>query len=272
MGRITTKVLAGIGIFTVIGLMKSHGLVDMQLYDATVNTAKEVASQAVESSEGQELIGETKEIATDVVSTAANTLLKGTKKGLDIVKEEADLFDEENEDEEKGDDGEGIDNDDSVPEEILEKASLEKVVDGDTLLVKKDGEEIYVRFIGIDTPESVNPDEKKNSVYGGMASTYAKELLSGVRKVYLQYDIENTDKYGRTLAYVWLNDDVDVSSVQDISNYMMNAILISDGYAIDRVYAPNIRYSDVFEELREKAEQSKTGLWQSEDFSKLWNE
>lgn len=153
----------------------------------------------------------------------------------------------------------------------FEAVDLVRVVDGDTIIINTAGEDISVRLIGVDTPESVNPDENKNNEYGSMASEYTKGLLADVQTLYLQYDVTKTDKYGRTLAYVWLNDNINTLSQSDICDNMLNAILVENGYAYDKLYMPNKEYADIFAELRETAENSGTGLWQYPEFAELWN-
>ena len=101
---------------------------------------------------------------------------------------------------------------------------LIRVVDGDTILVSIDGSEEKVRMIGVDTPESVHSDSTKNNEYGDMASDFTKEYLKNYTTLYLQYDTEKEDQYGRTLAYVWLEDDVDTSNQQDIEKRGMQLI------------------------------------------------
>ena len=154
----------------------------------------------------------------------------------------------------------------------LEEVSVVRAVDGDTLVVADaDGNEEKVRLIGIDTPESVNTTHpEKNNEYGEQASTYTKLILDSVEKVYLQYDTETTDTYGRTLAYVWLSDDVDTDNKDDIASKMLNAILLRDGYAMDKVYEPNEKYADTFSEIRVMAQSSGAGLWQFDEFASLW--
>lgn len=152
----------------------------------------------------------------------------------------------------------------------LVPAQLIKVVDGDTIIADTGSGDVYVRFIGIDTPESVNPNEEKNTVWGEEASHHTKELLSGVDTVYLQYDKEKQDKYARDLAYVWLKSDANTSDMQDVAGYMLNATILRDGYACDKVFPPNVRYADFFAQLRQEAQDTKTGLWQDEGFAALW--
>lgn len=148
-------------------------------------------------------------------------------------------------------------------------ATLERVIDGDTIVVNIDDSSQKIRFIGIDTPESVNPDESKNNIYGQMASDYTKELLKEVTTVYLTYDEEKTDQYGRTLAYVWFSDPDSVSE-KEVENQMLNAVLVKNGYAYNKVYMPNKKYADLFDGLRKNAQDSNMGLWQYPDFSALW--
>ena len=152
----------------------------------------------------------------------------------------------------------------NVTETGLEEVELVYVVDGDTVMVTdSSGNEYRVRFIGIDTPESVNPDESKNTTYGKMASDHTKELLNDVSTLYLEYDSEVTDKYGRVLAYVWLKSDK-----SDISN-MLNYKILCDGYATTMKIAPNTKYADVFESAKMTASASNTGLWADDGYKSI---
>lgn len=140
---------------------------------------------------------------------------------------------------------------DSRTDEVtLEEVVIERVVDGDTVIVIDDGGTSFrVRLIGVDTPESVNPDESKNTEEGVYASEYTKSRLHSGDTVYLQYDVAKTDKYDRTLAYLWLVGDVDVTSVEDVQKYMYNAELIIEGYAVPLRIEPNVMYAKVFDEI-----------------------
>lgn len=126
----------------------------------------------------------------------------------------------------------------------LEEVRLIRVVDGDTLLVDLKGEETYVRLIGINTPESVAPEEylektgKENTEEGSKASNFVRELLSQNSSVWLEYDEERLDQYGRTLAYVWTSADV-----TEISN-MLNARLVMEGLAETMTIRPNVRHAE----------------------------
>ena len=139
----------------------------------------------------------------------------------------------------------------------LEEVDLVNVIDGDTLLVvDKEGYQYKVRLIGIDTPESVNRDVSKNNQYGDMASDHTKELLKDYGTISLEYDELQKDIYGRLLAYVWINKDID-----NLAN-MINARLLYDGYAVDKVYEPNEKYAKDFKKIRKEAEKEERGLWE----------
>lgn len=125
-----------------------------------------------------------------------------------------------------------------------------RVVDGDTIVVRIDGTDTKIRLIGVDTPESVNPDPSKNSENGKIASEWTTQLLTGTQ-VYLEYDIESTDKYGRTLAYVYLSDKVT----------MVEEELLRNGMAEVMTIEPNSKYALLFEKLEAEARENKVGFW-----------
>lgn len=83
----------------------------------------------------------------------------------------------------------------------FEEAKLIRVIDGDTIEVELNNTQYSVRLIGINTPESVAPDnyKTKNSIEGTEASNTVKDILSDVKTVYLQKDVSDTDKYDRLL-------------------------------------------------------------------------
>ena len=143
------------------------------------------------------------------------------------------------------------------------KATVITVVDGDTIWVNVDGKKKKVRFIGIDTPESVNPDENKNTKEGKLASNYTKKRLKKGMTIYLEYDNDKTDLYGRVLAYIWLKDNV-TNSRSDVEKYMYNAELVREGYAKVLTVKPNVKYSDIFDEINNTAKENKKGIWKNE--------
>lgn len=159
--------------------------------------------------------------------------------------------------------------------EQLEAVTLVRVVDGDTVVVRRDsGETIKVRLIGIDTPESVNPDASKNTESGKAASEYVERELPVNQTYYLEYDEEKEDKYGRTLAYLWYtNDVIEPENDEYVSVFMLNAVLLKKGYATTMKIEPNVKYADMFERIKNNAKKSKAELWTAADFSNLqgWN-
>lgn len=153
----------------------------------------------------------------------------------------------------------------------FEKVSLWACIDGDTIkVVNSSNETITVRLIGVNTPESVHPDSERNNEYGVMASDWTKDYIHNYLQKYntndmwLEYDEGRYDEYGRTLAYLWLSEDVDTSDITDIRNYMLNAILVDNGYAEIMTITPNTKYSQHFYGLMENAESNGIGLWQYE--------
>ena len=129
-------------------------------------------------------------------------------------------------------------------------AKLLRVVDGDTLVVDFDGEERKVRLIGVDAPESVNPDETKNTTEGKLASEFMNNLLENTENVYLQLGKEKEDQYGRLLAYVWLTDDIDILTEECIRTKMLEGILLANGMAEVMNVEPNTDYGEIFTIIR----------------------
>jgi len=146
-----------------------------------------------------------------------------------------------------------------------DEAAVRTVVDGDTVSVRRTGSLLTaetVRMIGLDTPESVHPD-KDIEYYGVEASAFTKALLDG-EEVFLSYDWNSTDKYGRTLAYVWLP----ISYKGESFNALFNLLAISSGYGHAYTsYVFNDRYTEVFVEAERLARLSSQGLWSGDDIS-----
>ncbi|MDE7054421.1 MAG: thermonuclease family protein [Oscillospiraceae bacterium] len=118
-----------------------------------------------------------------------------------------------------------------------------RVVDGDTIVVNYNGVEEKVRLIGIDTPESVHPDNSKNTDAGFAASEFTKAYLTG-EKIELEFDVQQRDQYGRLLAYVYFNGE------------MFNEKLLRTGYANIATYPPNVKYVDRFTEIVSRRDSS----------------
>lgn len=127
-----------------------------------------------------------------------------------------------------------------------------RVIDGDTIEIDMNGKAEKVRLIGVNTPESVHPDESKNVPFGKVASDFTKAALEG-KNIVLEYDVTPRDKYGRILAYVW------------IDGKMFNKILLENGMAEVKTYPPDVKYVEDFTRLQETARFSKVGIWADYD-------
>ena len=157
-------------------------------------------------------------------------------------------------------------------ESTLEEVNFVRVVDGDTIIVKDaSGANKRLRMIGIDTPESVAAEEERNNEYGVMASDYTKDLLKDCDKLYVEYDVDADDQYDRILAYLWLQEVSDTFDEDSIKNYMVNAIIVENGYGVAKTYNPTVAHDDFLHELTAEAREDSVGLWQYEGFVNLWN-
>ena len=144
-----------------------------------------------------------------------------------------------------------------------EAATVVDVVDGDTIEVEvtsvspgpgageaRVGEEYTVRLIGIDTPESVKPNSPVEC-FGKESSAAAGALLFGAA-VRLVKDVEETDRYGRLLRYVYIGEET------------ANGRLVVNGYAHAYTYPPNVRHSNLFVQLEREARENGRGLWSTQ--------
>lgn len=128
-----------------------------------------------------------------------------------------------------------------------QQATVSRVVDGDTIEVKLDGKAYKLRYIGVDTPETVDPN-RPVGCFGPEASKRNKELILG-KTVELEKDVSETDAFGRLLRYVWLDGE------------MVNARLVRDGYAQVSTYPPDVKYQQLFLQLQREAREAGAGLW-----------
>lgn len=133
-----------------------------------------------------------------------------------------------------------------------------RAVDGDTAVVKVDGQERRVRLLGVDTPETVHPN-KPVQFYGKEASRFTKDTLNG-RRVWLEYDSSPQDRYNRHLAYVWLANPKTINE-SSIRENMFNAKLLLGGYGKVMIIRPNKRYEKEFRKFQEEAKNKKLGVW-----------
>ena len=125
-----------------------------------------------------------------------------------------------------------------------------EVIDGDTFRLET-GE--TVRMVGIDTPETVDP-RRPVGCFGKEASNETKSLLTN-KRVILQKDITDKDKYGRILRLVYLIlDNGDLLFVNDY--------LVRDGFAKAYTYPPDIKYDSKFKDAEAGAKMNKKGMWE----------
>lgn len=125
-----------------------------------------------------------------------------------------------------------------------------KVIDGDTIILAN-GERI--RYIGVDTPE-LRRKVRGRWMYEPRPfaedSTEFNRRLTEGKIVRLEFDVEKRDKYGRLLAYVYLENGT-----------FVNAELLKQGYAQLTTIPPNVKYVDLFVSLQREARQNNRGLW-----------
>jgi micrococcal nuclease len=124
---------------------------------------------------------------------------------------------------------------------------VKRVVDGDTIELES-GEK--VRYIGINAPESVKPNSPVEC-FGHEASAYDKQLVGG-KRVRLEKDVSDRDKYGRLLRFVYLEDGT-----------LVNDTLVRDGYAYASTFPPDVSRVNEFKQAQQEARNAERGLWSS---------
>jgi len=162
--------------------------------------------------------------------------------------------------------------------------TVERVIDGDTLKLTN-GE--IVELIGIDAPESEpNAKAKRDAERTGQdletitkmgqeATEFVKKLVPETGAVRLEFDVQEKDRYGRLLAYVWcpsihiggheITKDGVKEVDEDTGEWMLNEAIIAEGYASPMTIPPNVKYAELFEELYKEAREQKMGLWKNQE-------
>lgn len=123
---------------------------------------------------------------------------------------------------------------------------VERVIDGDTIEISGG---VRLRYIGIDTPESVDPRQPVQC-FSKEATEANKRLVLG-KSVRLEKDVSETDRFGRILRYVYVDD------------VMVNEELVRNGFAQAITYPPDVKYQEKLSDAEEEARNGLLGLWGS---------
>jgi micrococcal nuclease len=126
-------------------------------------------------------------------------------------------------------------------------ARVTRVVDGDTIDVELEGETVRIRYIGMDTPETVDPGSPVEC-YGPQAGERNQALVEG-RIVELEKDVSETDRFGRILRYVY------------VDGLMVNEELVLGGFANVATFPPDVTYQERFAAAETQAREARRGLW-----------
>ncbi len=115
------------------------------------------------------------------------------------------------------------------------------MIDGDTITIEGG---YRVRYIGIDAPE-IHPSLE---AFGIEARQANRRLVEG-KEVRLEKDVTETDKYGRLLRYVWVDD------------ILIEAELVRQGLARAKAYPPDTKYQDYLKQMEAEAREAGRGIW-----------
>lgn len=130
------------------------------------------------------------------------------------------------------------------PPKAQDTFKVTRVIDGDTVELENGSK---VRYIGIDTPETVDP-RKPVQCFGKEASRFNKQLVEG-KVVRLEKDVSETDKYSRLLRYVYVGDT------------FVNDYLVRQGYGHSSSFPPDVKYQEQFLQAQKEAREKGLGLW-----------
>jgi micrococcal nuclease len=151
---------------------------------------------------------------------------------------------------------------DPAPPAGLPESRVVRVVDGDTVVLRAEDREETVRLIGIDTPEAHDSEKLERDAQrqgrsraviqamGARATKFTQEHVLA-RIVFVERDVRLRDRYGRSLAYLWLAD-----------GRLFNAELVREGYAVAMTVPPDVKYATHFVRLEREARASRRGLWE----------
>ena len=138
-----------------------------------------------------------------------------------------------------------------APDGPTESAKVVRVIDGDTIVVDIGGTQYHVRYIGMDTPESVKPDTPVERM--ALEATAANKTLVAGRTVVLEKDVSDTDRFGRLLRDVWVERDGRL--------VLVGLELVRTGYATVTTFPPDVKYVDQLLAALDEARTGEVGLW-----------
>lgn len=131
----------------------------------------------------------------------------------------------------------------------IEKVSFAKCIDGDTAKFSINDKITTVRFLAIDSPETVKPNTPVQP-YGKKASDYTCNVITNAREIRLEYESSNKlDKYGRTLAWVFADDK------------LIQKNLVEQGYAKVAYIYGNYKYTNIIKQAELQAKKEHKGIW-----------
>jgi len=132
------------------------------------------------------------------------------------------------------------------------RATVTKVIDGDTIVVRMGGQEEHVRLLGIDTPETHKPDSPVEC-FGPEAAARLGALLPKGTVVRLVRDVEARDRYDRLLAYVYRDQDA----------LFVDLAMVTDGFAGTLTISPNVAHREELDRAAADARAAQRGLWRA---------
>ncbi|MGP5164741.1 thermonuclease family protein [Arthrobacter rhombi] len=136
----------------------------------------------------------------------------------------------------------------SSPSRSGADATVVRVIDGDTFVASVDGSQETIRLLNVDTPETKKPNTPVQCL-GPEASDYLRQRLPAGTGVHLEYDVERTDRYDRTLAGVYIDGE------------LINADIAREGLGVAVLFEPNHRFHAAVLAAQEEALEGETGLF-----------
>lgn len=137
-----------------------------------------------------------------------------------------------------------------APSGATEEARVVRVIDGDTVVIDRGLGDERLRYIGMDTPETVKPGVAVE--WMGLEASAANEALVEGKTVVLEKDVSESDRFGRLLRHVWLRDATWV---------LVDLELVRNGYAWVSTYPPDVKYADLYLAGQIDAREHDRGLW-----------